>query len=387
MKTFVKKLAIHTVRFIMKLFWIVPIHNNQIIFDSFGGEQYSDSPKYISDYLLKHNKNMRIVWALNSPEKFQDLIPDGIEIVRTSKLRYYILFFSSRAIVTNNSIRTFIPVRKNQILLNTWHGGGNYKKNGLAVSHTPYDVFYSRIQSDETTAYISSSKAIDTLVIDQSFDFHKEILRIGMPRNAMLLRQNPGVKEKVRACLGIPDNKGIVLYAPTFRGKAANGSMLQARQMFHITNVLKALKERTGKEYVFLFRAHHTFKATLTEKCYVDATDYPDMQELLYTADCLITDYSSCMWDMALTKKPILLYAPDAKEWLSKTGFYGDYYSLPFPIAQSEEGLLDNIAKFDHNAYALKVQQHLDELGSYERADSDELAAQWLIDKMKINRK
>lgn len=56
----------------------------------------------------------------------------------------------------------------------------------------------------------------------------------------------------------------------------------------------------------------------------ISATAYPDMQDLLCAADFLITDYSSCMHDFSLMKKPVFLYVPDYIEYMKERGFYYD---------------------------------------------------------------
>ena len=45
---------------------------------------------------------------------------------------------------------------------------------------------------------------------------------------------------------------------------------------------------------------------------------YSDMQELIVAADILITDYSSCMFDMMLANKRCALYTPDLEEYLER---------------------------------------------------------------------
>ena len=57
-----------------------------------------------------------------------------------------------------------------------------------------------------------------------------------------------------------------------------------------------------------------------SERFTIDATDYPDMQELLAVSDCLISDYSSCIWDYSIMGKPIYLYTPDVDEYDKERG-------------------------------------------------------------------
>ncbi|WP_338964927.1 CDP-glycerol glycerophosphotransferase family protein [Fusobacterium vincentii] len=114
-----------------------------------------------------------------------------------------------------------------------------------------------------------------------------------------------------------------------------------------------------------------------SEYC-IDVTNYPDMQELLCASDVLITDYSSCMGDMALMGKPIFLYTPDLDEYIKDRGFYWDIYSLPFPIAKTEEEFLENIKNFNSSNYLKGVESYFFKLGTYESKDSIKKTIDWL---------
>ena len=56
-----------------------------------------------------------------------------------------------------------------------------------------------------------------------------------------------------------------------------------------------------------------------------DVTRYPDIADLYLAADVLVTDYSSVMFDFALTDKPQLLLVPDLEQYRDvERGFYFD---------------------------------------------------------------
>ena len=78
------------------------------------------------------------------------------------------------------------------------------------------------------------------------------------------------------------------------------------------------------------------------------------MQELLAAADMLITDYSSCMFDFALTGKPCLLYATDVGEYIKDRNFYFPLQALPFPMADNNPMLLWLVENFNEQEYFKK---------------------------------
>jgi CDP-glycerol glycerophosphotransferase len=104
----------------------------------------------------------------------------------------------------------------------------------------------------------------------------------------------------------------------------------------------------------------------------ISASDYPDMQELLYAADILITDYSSSMWDFSLTFKPCFIFAPDLKKYLAEQGFYTPIEEWPFPIAETNEQLIENINNINEEKYKQTVRKHHADLGSYENGTACE---------------
>ena len=107
-----------------------------------------------------------------------------------------------------------------------------------------------------------------------------------------------------------------------------------------------------------------------------NATDYPDMQDLLQCADVLLTDYSSCMWDFSLMKKPCFLYARDIAEYRGERDFYTPIDSWPFPLAADNGELAAVISDFDEAAYRSAVDRHHRELGSTESGTAARQCAQ-----------
>jgi CDP-glycerol glycerophosphotransferase len=94
------------------------------------------------------------------------------------------------------------------------------------------------------------------------------------------------------------------------------------------------------------------------------------MQELLLIADVLITDYSSCSWDFSLTSKPCFIFAPDLDYYLTNRGIYTPIDTWPYPLARTNEELVNNIINFEKREYDVKVKKHYEDLGSYEQGSA-----------------
>jgi CDP-glycerol glycerophosphotransferase len=87
-----------------------------------------------------------------------------------------------------------------------------------------------------------------------------------------------------------------------------------------------------------------------------NVSDYPDIRDLYLAADVLITDYSSAMFDFAVTSKPIVLFPYDLDEY--RDAVRGFYFELdaeaPGPLCQTTHGVIDAIRDLDsvHAAHA-----------------------------------
>lgn len=362
-----KKIILFIIENIIKILWILPIKKNRILFISFDGK-YSDSPKYIYEFMVKKNINIDYIWAINDEGNISEEKSKYYRSVKYNSFKFVKEFVTSHIVITNDYLKTYMPRRKGQLIINTWHGGSPLKTVGMVNSVSEYDEYFFKKHNQKYSAYISSSKFMTDEVFRKSFGYTGKIIKCGLPRNAILYEKNDNIKKKVFDYYGIPFEKniGIVLYAPTFRGNFKNGVFLSKDQQFDIDECIRTLEKKYSKKFYFMFRAHHTFKYDINNKQCLMASEYPDMQELLYTADVLITDYSSCMGDMSLMRKPVFLYTPDLDSYILDRGFYWDIYSLPFPVAKKEKELYQNILDFKQERYEEEVKKYLNRLGSYE---------------------
>jgi CDP-glycerol glycerophosphotransferase len=78
-------------------------------------------------------------------------------------------------------------------------------------------------------------------------------------------------------------------------------------------------------------------------------TAYPDITDLFAIADVLITDYSSVMFDFAVTGRPMLFFTYDLATYRDKLrGFYFDFEAeAPGPLLATSEEVLAALADGD----------------------------------------
>lgn len=364
------------------LFYIFPVSQNKILFSSFSGRQYSDSPKRISDAMLNYKKECQRVWAFTEPEKYRYLEEQGIKVVKFKSLSFLYHAMTCRVYVDNVEFWSILKFRKEQMVLQTWHGGGAYKRIGadrLDVSDAELRHVVDKMRKN--TVFVSSCKAFTDYVIHGAFKYGGEIMEVGLPRNDELVGDGGIDRDELRCELGIAGDSKVVLYAPTFRN-----SLTVDLYDVDMDRLRNALKCRFGGEWTVLLRLHYYMSGkhlAADGKFVVDVTSYPDMQHLLKLADVLVTDYSSTLWDFSLMKKPCFVYANDLEEYCTERNFYLPIEKWPFPVASGNDALEEAILNFDEAAYDAAVDAHMELLGSTETGRATELICERICKHIK----
>lgn len=175
------------------------------------------------------------------------------------------------------------------------------------------------------------------------------------------------------------EDKKVLLYAPTFRNDFSfGGSSIDF-------DVLKsALDKNFGGDWIILMKLHPMVaeKCNIENKNVMNVSFHEDMQELLCTADILITDYSSCMWDFSLLKRPVFIFADDIEEYTKKDrAFYMSCEKWPYPIAKNNEQLIKSIIDFDLQKYLSGLENHFHYVESYDKGNSCKEIFDYIITK------
>ncbi len=373
-----------TVRQFLKLFWILPVHKNRILFESYGGTAYSCNPKYLSEYLeATFPENYKLVWSFEQPEHFSDLTNDHhVYVIKKRSIRWYYEYFTAGIRVTNVATQmTFFPKRRHQLVINTWHAGGAYKRTGIISEYVQesndFQKWRRRQQAGQFDLFLSSSPVFTNTNIRAAYGYNGNVLNSGMPRNDLLFDADRvrNSAKKVRTQFGITGF--IVLYAPTYRGKSYQSEPLPP---FPLEEVMTGIKKRYGLTPTLLIRAHYTDRNSIISEGnpnLIDATQYPDMQELLCAADLLITDYSSSIWDFALLGRPSLLYVPDLEKYeTADRGFFTPINDWPGIVCRDAAALYDALCNLDEEACREKAKKHLEQFQSYECGKACEMTEQ-----------
>ena len=367
---FIKYMKKKLVKAFLHIFWLFPVDMKKVFLLNELSYTYGDSLKYIDKYIKSHNINdYSVVFAIKKGCEE----PVGDVIVRPGSIKYFKEILTSGFVITNAGGISYLPKRKPQLFINTWHGGGPYKKTSTDV----YNNYWYRkevIMNHINTDYILSSCKNFTEVEAKSMGFDKDqCIPSGLPRNDILFGNHSDIVKKVREYYSITDDKKFVLYAPTFRSSSnqSDSKMISNIIDLDIDLLLSSLKIRFNSEWVCGVRLHPKLaNIDMSDMTVLNCTTYPDMQELLCCTDAIITDYSSLMWDYSFTYRPIFLYAPDIEQYEKEHGFYMPVSEWPYPIAHNNDEMSKIILCFDETEYIKCVKNHHRDCESYENGNS-----------------
>ncbi len=364
---------------ILHIFWLFPIEENKVSLLNELSFTYGDSLKYFDIYIHNNRKNKyRVVFPIKVGAASTDYRDDII--VAPMSFQYFKELITSKVIITNAGGVSYLPKRKGQRIISTWHGGGPYKKTGTDVYKNPGYKKQAKMNSDNTDFILSSCASFSEMEAPSMGYTPNQIIPAGLPRNDILFDNHDKIREKVRNKLSIPDESKLLLFAPTFRSQGNEFSNMSVAKNYielDTDKIIKALEDKYNCKWTCGVRLHPKLAdVDMSGLNVVNCTSYPDMQELLCCADAIISDYSSLIWDYSFTYRPVFLYAPDIEQYEKERGFYMPSSEWPYPIAHDNEEMIQIIRDFDEKEYVRKVKEHHIAANSYEKGN----ACQKLLD-------
>ncbi|MFS1297546.1 bifunctional glycosyltransferase family 2 protein/CDP-glycerol:glycerophosphate glycerophosphotransferase [Streptosporangium longisporum] len=316
-----------------------------VLFDSFGGRQFSDSPRAIYEELRRRGSDLEFMWLVRDG---QVELPEGTVPVRRYGREFYEALARCRYVVTNSDLPAWFERRPEQTVLQTWRGTP-LKRVGFDVEKVPFarpDHHERLARTVAQWSHLISPSPWCSSVLDSALRFQGEILEIGSPRDDLLRRGGPEEvarrAARVRERLGLPEGRKVVLYTPTWRDDKFYS---RGRYRLDLHLDLERMADELGEEYVFLLRKHPTVTDRVPragDGFVRDVSVYPDVQELYLVADMLVTDYSSAMFDFAVTGRPLLFYTYDLERYRDEVrGFNFDFEAeAPGPLLRTTEELV-----------------------------------------------
>ena len=210
----------------------------------------------------------------------------------------------------------FIDPGDDVTLVQVWHAGVGFKSVGYARfgrpgSPNPYHSAHRRYDYGIVGNAQLRETYAEVFGIEES-----ALLATGIPRLDKVYAEGARERALERLLDRYPwmDKGRIIVFAPTFRGAGQKDAYYPYEDFFDFATLYE-LCERTNS--YFVFEMHHFIKDAPpipgSYRSRLKDLSEEDLNDLLYAADALVTDYSSCFYDFLPQGKPVVFYVPDKK--------------------------------------------------------------------------
>lgn len=312
---------------------------------SWFGDKFADNSKYFYLYALKNGK--KAVWVTKNKDVYNKLNDLNMPVVLfgteeskdvCSKAKYIV--------VSTGKFDVEAQYIGGATIINLWHGiplkkiayDDHITSDSVSI-HKRIWNYFSEL-STPNTYYFSTSEVISNIYKSCFRTDEKHIIPIGQARNDAFF---DGSLMK-RKYANITYDK-LIVYMPTHRNEGK--TPVDVYSLFDLQELNEYCKKNN---ILFLIKKHYYNRndgaPVNGHSNIVDLTEEScDTQEILFNADVLITDYSSCYIDYLLLERPILFYAYDYEEYLKQDReMYFKYEDVtPGPKVATFKELIDEL--------------------------------------------
>lgn len=309
------------------------IDRKKITYVSLTSDKLTGDMLYIYNALRKegkYNQNFILI-------KFKkSLLYDVLYFFNCIK-QLFVINTSALVIINDNNYVISNFKRDGVKVLQLWHASGAIKKFGNEI-HREYEI--------KNYDYVVTTSSQWIRIFAKSFGVQEHhVLPLGLPKIDDLFNQD--TVEHLRQLMikkyPILKDHYVVLYAPTFRGNIIDGLKYDHLDVLYLLNHLP-------DNYIILYRMHPLLaNVNLKQHDRIMNMGDEDLNMLFSITDCLISDYSSLIFDYSILNRKIILYAPDFNDYTIERGFNIPYHQIPAPICQTPLQLLENLKNKVYN--------------------------------------
>lgn len=305
-KIFRRKLIYHSINIFYFIFRLFKGSKKRILFLTENNDDLQWNLKALYEYLT-NNKDLEInKFTVN---QFQNKKSIALYLKELN------LVAKSDIIFIDNYTPLFTQIRfpKKVEIVQVWHAGVGFKSVGYArfgLNGSPHP--YVSAHRKYTKAFVDRKELIKIYM--EVFGIEKDkFYPVGTPRLDGYLDKktiDDNLKELYKINPEFKDNK-IILFSPTYRGTGSatayyDYTLLDQKEIYDFCQ---------KNNYLFIIKMHPFIKDRIEiEEKYQDRIlDYSDIDinRLIYIADIMITDYSSCAYEYSLFNRPLIFYRFD----------------------------------------------------------------------------
>ena len=356
--------TVRRIRAVGRLYYVFarlrPVDPTLVVFSEYWGTGFGCNPKAIFDARPVVAPHLKAVWIIEKSKAAG--LPAGVAHVAPNSLKQWVVLARAKYLVNNVNFPGAFVKRPGQKMIQTMHGtplkhvgldvmghdvAGNAidpkrvaprKGNQLVATDAARSrqEFVDLLRRSDNWDFAVSSNPYSTEVWGHAYPCNYTWLEYGYPRNDALVNATNVEVQASRARLGVRPDQHVVLYAPTYRDVAGDTSL-----RIDFADLINHVSD----DFVFVVRAHHTttlgprINDLVSSGRVIDGSALPSIIDCYLSADLLITDYSSVMFDYAVLNRPIVIFADDWEAYQEARGTYFDLLANPpgaVAISQAE---------------------------------------------------
>lgn len=346
----------------------LPIEEKLILIQSYDGSSISGNPYYLLKELCENpayeEYRKVVVDRVLSENVIREQIErngwKNVEVVKIHSAKYCKILATASYLINNSTFPVYFIKKEGQTYLNTWHGTP-LKTLGKRIKAAPNEIGNTQRNFMMADYLLYPNKfTFERMKKDYMLDnlFKGKYLISGYPRNEAFFDEE---KKKQIIKKYKLENKKIAVFMPTWKGTLETKNVDQ--QMAYIKQAIYEMEAKLNDNIVVYVKLHNYVKQTLDLNKLNKIKEIPheyETYEFLNIADCLITDYSSVLFDFMNTQKKIILYAYDLDKYIDERGMYLDFKSLPFSLTYNSIELIDEINNIDiYQDYSKKMNHYI----------------------------
>lgn len=340
-----KEIGYHIFAFFFRLYSFLGVDKNRVFFVMTHDDGREGNVGTVLTYLKKNKSNMKYARVTRRRTDFRG----------KGKARRALRFFlrtsyemaRAKYIFLDNVFlpMAFCHVKDEVRVIQLWHGTGTIKKFGQDVNEGRLKELERRANQKITELIVNSDET--KKLYAGCFGISEDKVRVlGLPRTDVFFHK--GVQERrledfYKQYPELRDKK-IILYAPTFR----DDELVHPSISFSIDDLM----EKMDEDVCLALRLHPfvaysiPYQGKYKDRVY-DFSLYNKLNTLLFATDCLVTDYSSIIFEYVALNRPMIFYAYDLDEFKKDgRGFYNEYEAyVPGPVVQTEKELIEALKK------------------------------------------
>lgn len=361
-------------RMMYRFYCLFPLKENMVLFASDSRTDMSGNFQFVYEEMLSRNLDFQYRFMLKSHIKEKKTFKELVTLAR--------YLATSKFIVLDDFYPMVYPlkIRRDAELIQLWHAVGAFKTFGFSRIGLPGGPSpRSKHHRNYTKAIVSSQHIAKYYAEGFGID-EENVVATGIPRTDVFFDEEHQreVRERLYERYPFLRDKKVILFAPTFRGNGQQSAHFPMEALD-----LERLYHSLQDEYVFIYKIHPFVRNDISipyqfNDFYHDFSDYREINDLLFIADILITDYSSVCFEFALLNKPMMFFAYDVEHYVQQRDFYFDYHSfIPGPLVKTTGEIIDTIHQGEFKKE--KVQPFVDYFFDHTDGRSSERVVDWLF--------